>query len=297
MVRGKKAVTAASAGRKLRAAIYTRKSTEEGLEQEFNSLDAQYEACAAYITSQRHEGWTQVKERYDDAATVRHIYDRYLALGSGNALFEELQEQGYRTKIHKFGDGVRGGGPFATGGLYHILSNPIYIGKVVHHEQVHEGQHEPIIEQDLWDAVQAALAASRIIRKQSARAAHSSPLVGLLVDGHGRRMNPSHAVKNGQRYRYYITHRLERTADGPQGWRVSAHGIEQAVIDRLRALLIDAASMRAVLPIDLDARELDETLQAARQLAERCHPAWSAHHPALIAFAGSIRRRPTDHHR
>ena len=50
----------------LRCAVYTRKSTEDGLEQEFNSLDAQYEACTAYALSQRHEGWTLVKDRYDD---------------------------------------------------------------------------------------------------------------------------------------------------------------------------------------------------------------------------------------
>ena len=50
----------------VRCAIYTRKSTEEGLDQAFNSLDAQYEACAAYIVSQRHEGWTLHKARYDD---------------------------------------------------------------------------------------------------------------------------------------------------------------------------------------------------------------------------------------
>jgi len=50
----------------VRCAIYTRKSTEEGLEQEFNSLDAQRDACAAYIASQRHEGWAQVNDRYDD---------------------------------------------------------------------------------------------------------------------------------------------------------------------------------------------------------------------------------------
>ena len=50
----------------VRCAIYTRKSTEEGLEQEFNSLDAQREACAAYILSQRHEGWTLVPDIYDD---------------------------------------------------------------------------------------------------------------------------------------------------------------------------------------------------------------------------------------
>src|SRR5246500_4543253 len=52
-------------GRK-RCAIYTRKSSEEGLEQEFNSLAAQCEACEAYIRSQRHEGWGPAKSRYDE---------------------------------------------------------------------------------------------------------------------------------------------------------------------------------------------------------------------------------------
>ncbi len=51
----------------LRCAIYTRKSSEEGLEQEFNSLDAQREACEAYIKSQRHEGWSTLPQLYDDA--------------------------------------------------------------------------------------------------------------------------------------------------------------------------------------------------------------------------------------
>ena len=51
---------------KRRCAVYTRKSSEEGLEQEFNSLDAQREACEAYIASQRSEGWVLVRDRYDD---------------------------------------------------------------------------------------------------------------------------------------------------------------------------------------------------------------------------------------
>ena len=50
----------------VRAAVYTRKSSDEGLDQEFNSLDAQHEACSAYIASQRHEGWKLIKRRFDD---------------------------------------------------------------------------------------------------------------------------------------------------------------------------------------------------------------------------------------
>ena len=53
--------------RKVRCAIYTRKSSEEGLEREFNSLQAQRESCLAYIASQRHEGWLALQDRYDDA--------------------------------------------------------------------------------------------------------------------------------------------------------------------------------------------------------------------------------------
>ena len=56
----------APAIRKLRCAVYTRKSSEEGLEMEFNSLDAQREACESYIASQRSEGWVELADRYDD---------------------------------------------------------------------------------------------------------------------------------------------------------------------------------------------------------------------------------------
>ena len=56
---------------RLRCAIYTRKSSEEGLEQQFNSLDAQREACEAFIASQRHEGWTLLRDRYDGLSRAR----------------------------------------------------------------------------------------------------------------------------------------------------------------------------------------------------------------------------------
>jgi site-specific DNA recombinase len=62
--------------RTLRGAIYTRKSTEEGLEQEFNSLHAQREACEAFIRSQRHEGWTVLPEHYDDGRYSGGTMDR-----------------------------------------------------------------------------------------------------------------------------------------------------------------------------------------------------------------------------
>ena len=65
-----------SSRKAIRCAIYTRKSTEEGLEQDFNSLDAQREACAAYILSQKHEGWTALSARYDDGGYSGGSMDR-----------------------------------------------------------------------------------------------------------------------------------------------------------------------------------------------------------------------------
>src|SRR6476646_1843013 len=64
------------AAKQVRCAIYTRKSTEEGLEQAFNSLDAQREAAEAYIASQRHQGWTVLPERYDDGGYTGSNMDR-----------------------------------------------------------------------------------------------------------------------------------------------------------------------------------------------------------------------------
>ena len=62
--------------RRLRCAIYTRKSSEEGLDMEFNSLDAQREACEAYIASQRSEGWATIREPYDDGGVSGGTLDR-----------------------------------------------------------------------------------------------------------------------------------------------------------------------------------------------------------------------------
>ncbi len=66
----------AAAPKTVRCAIYTRKSTEEGLDQEFNSLDAQREAAQAYIASQQHAGWSLLPDRYDDGGYTGGNMDR-----------------------------------------------------------------------------------------------------------------------------------------------------------------------------------------------------------------------------
>ncbi len=350
----------------LRCAVYTRKSTEDGLEQEFNSLDAQYEACAAYAVSQRHEGWVLLPGRYDDggfsggnmqrqglqrllaevaagrvdiilvykidrltrsladfakivdvldkakasfvsitqsfntttsmgrltlnmllsfaqferevtgerirdkiaaskrkgmwmggpvplgyvvdnrklvvhpkeADLVRHIYQHYLELGSVVELAVELNGQGHRTKVQSRASGPhKGGCIFRRGTLYHLLSNRIYRGMIVHKGEYFAGEHEPIIPLDLWDAVQAKFKANASGTSRRLRSQQPSLLVGLVFDGEGRAMTPSHATKPGKRYRYYVT-RSDQLDDAP-AWRVSAHDLERLVCNRLSDLLMD----------------------------------------------------------
>jgi DNA invertase Pin-like site-specific DNA recombinase len=72
----KRPSTAKPVVRKVRCAVYTRKSSEEGLEQEFNSLHAQRESCEAYIASQRPEGWILVPDRYDDGGVSGGTLER-----------------------------------------------------------------------------------------------------------------------------------------------------------------------------------------------------------------------------
>src|SRR6516162_1356225 len=327
----KKPAAATRHNRTVRCAIYTRKSSEEGLEQEFNSLQAQREACEAFIESQGQEGWVCLRAAYDDggfsgarmdrpalqqlladltagrvdtivvykidrltrslahfakiveildakgasfvsvtqqfntttsmgrltlnvllffaqferevigerirdkiaaskqkgmwmggappfgyraqdrkliivdseAAIVRSIFRRYAELGSVRLLKDELEARNIQSKLRTSAAGrISGGKPFARGALYLMLQNRIYRGEIVHNKQSYLGEHEPIIDQPLWDAVQTQLAGNAAQHNDCGRTRQPSLLAGLLFDGDGNRMTPSHAVKKGARYRY-----------------------------------------------------------------------------------------------
>jgi site-specific DNA recombinase len=358
----------------IRCAVYTRKSSEEGLEQEFNSLQAQREACEAFIKSQRHEGWVCLPDGYDDgglsgatmerpalqqllaeiqaglvdivvvykvdrltrsladfakiveildakrasfvsvtqqfntttsmgrltlnvllsfaqferevtgerirdkiaaskkkgmwmggvpplgyeardrklvtadseAETVRYIFRRYAELGSTRLLKEELDAQGLTSKCWTSASGrLWGGKPFARGAVYLMLQNRIYRGEIVHKERSYPGEHTPIIDQELWDMVQARLAGNAVQRKAGGRAAQPSLLAGMLFDADGNRMTPSHAVKEGTRYRYYVSRPLitNDQADRSTGRRIPAGEIEQLVLSQVRQWLLDPGSI------------------------------------------------------
>jgi hypothetical protein len=176
----------------------------------------------------------------DEAQTVRHIYARYAELGSVRLLQRELEAQGIVSKIRAGRGGRRyGGKPLARGALYLMLHNRIYHGETVHKQQSYPGQHEAIIDPELWQRVQQRLEQNRVERKMSHGVAAPGLLTGLLYDGQGHRMTPTHAVKNGRRYRYYVSRPLitQGGSDPPDGWRVPAADLEQLVADRLCGFL------------------------------------------------------------
>ena len=384
---------------RLRCAIYTRKSTEEGLEQDFNSLDAQREACEAFIASQKHEGWIPLPTRYDDggysggtlerpalqrlladmsgckvdvvvvykidrltrslldfakivdvfdahvvsfvsvtqafntatsmgrltlnvllsfaqferevtgerirdkiaaskkkgmwmggypplgydvkdrklvvneteAEAVRHIFRRYQELGSVRLLKEHLDQAGIVSKRRMAPDGRSYGGKLlARGALYHMLQNRLYRGEIVHKGETYPGEHAPIIDADLWQAVQNTLAANRVDRGTGKGNNHVSLLAGLIYDAHGELMTPSHAVKKGVRYRYYVSKNLvtggvntERT-----GQRLPASHIEALVTGRIHAWLADpVVVLNAIQCCGSDAVAQKRLLEAASLLA------------------------------
>jgi len=112
--------------------------------------------------------------------------------------------------------------------MYHLLSNPLYIGKIKHHEQVFDGLHDPIIDDKLWARVQATLSSNRIERKRRSNAASRSPLAGKLYDAKGRKLTPSHACKGTTRYRYYVS------TDPKAGCRFPAKEVEHVIQTAIR---------------------------------------------------------------
>jgi site-specific DNA recombinase len=122
-----------------------------------------------------------------------------------------------------------------NGPLAHILRNRVYRGAINHKGQSHPGEHEPIVERALFEAVQAKLDEQRRGKRRS-RTSSEALLLGRIFDDRGNRMTPSHAVKNGARYRYYATCVLAQGRKHEAGSvpRVAAPEIEAIVLKALR---------------------------------------------------------------
>ncbi|HUS54075.1 MAG TPA: recombinase family protein, partial [Thermohalobaculum sp.] len=206
------------------------------------------------------------------ARTVRHIYGRYLALGTIRDLKADLDRDGIvsRQRTNKAG-GQIGGQSLSRGALALILRNPLYIGEVQHKGERFPGLHEAIIDRDLWDRVQEQLDLQRVTRRNASNAIATSPLAGMLFDRAGEPLTPSHASKGPARirYRYYISNRLvtDLAQDHPDAWRLPAQPVERAVRSTLVDLLRNGSQISSLLPDNCSATEHRQLLERVDVLA------------------------------
>lgn len=176
-----------------------------------------------------------------EAETVRELFQLYLQLGTVRQVTEEANRRGLRTKLREDLDSrMRGGLPFYRGHIYRILTNPLYIGQIQHKKDTYPGLHPAIIDPDTWDAVQQRMNTQRVTRRRRTNAKHPSPLAGKIFDGKGRPFTPSHAAKNGRRYRYYVEQaatQKPKPKDGRSYRRIPAAAIEELTLCALIKML------------------------------------------------------------
>ena len=381
-----------------RCAIYVRKSSEEGLDMSYNSLDAQSDACAAYVASQRHEGWVRLPKIYEDggysggnmdrpglrqlladvgdgkvdiivvykidrltrsltdfarltetldkhqvsfvavtqqfntstsmgrltlnvllsfaqferevsgerirdkvaaskkkgmwmggpvplgyavkdrrlvvvseeADAVRGMFARYLELRSVHLLQQELDKSGVRSRTRLLKDGRSlGGVPLGRGAISHMLKNPLYLGQIRHAGELYQGQHEAIIDRNVFDVVQATLAEHGPGETSKSKRSGPALLKGLVFDAGGNRLQPTHCVKNGVRYHYYTSAKRLRDAKAdPAGLRVPAGDLERIVVNAVAARLRDGPLMHRWVASQDQIADLPASLKAATGLAD-----------------------------
>lgn len=208
----------------------------------------------------------------NEARTVVDIYRRYVVLKSVRELQDELAGAGIRSKRRVRPNGTTyGGQKIARGALYLMLQNRIYRGEITHRGKSYPGEHPAIINQPLWDEVQAVLAQNRVERATGARTKHPTLLGGFVFDATGERLTPTYAIKKGTRYRYYVSSSLVREAkgNGAGGWRLPAGDLEGLVISRLRNFFADPAALLDAIDNDLpNGLGQGQLTKRGRQIAE-----------------------------
>ena len=183
----------------------------------------------------------------DEAKTVRHIFRRYLDLGSLNLLLADLRRTGVKTKLRPLSNGrTIGGIPFTRGSLAAFLRNRFYIGDVRYKGEVFPGEQSAILDRALFEAVQTKLDQQRT-NHAKARQQSQSLLMGRIFDDRGNRMTPSYVVKNAVRYRYYISAALIQGQPDKAGKlnRVPAPEIEKLILSAVRKHLAGNNKVRA----------------------------------------------------
>jgi site-specific DNA recombinase len=177
----------------------------------------------------------------EDAIIAKKIFQAYLESGSVLNLKARLDREGYKTKT---------GNLFSRGGLYGILTNYIYIGKVRHKNEVYDGQHPAIISEEVWAAVQKMLEEYPVVRGQK-KMSQDFLLQGILYDEKGIIYTPVFTTKNGQQYRYYVSRdKLEARETENCHRRIPAQEIENFVEKTLRGNIEDSFKLSEILTMD-----------------------------------------------
>ena len=199
-----------------------------------------------------------------EAKTVRHIFERFVKLGSSTHLVKELRLDGVTSKAWTTQEGrVREGKPIDKSLIYKILSNRVYLGEIRHRDQWYPGEHPPIVDRTVWDAIQAILAKNPRVRANDTRARVPFLLKGLLQGSDGRALTPWFTrKKNGRLYRYYLPVRENKEHAGASGLpRLPAGELEAAVLEQMRRVL---RAPEMVAGVTEQATRLDPTLDEAQ---------------------------------
>ncbi len=198
----------------------------------------------------------------DHAEIVRSLFRRYLEAGSVVRLNQQLDAESFRIPIRIDGTGrSTGSGLLSRGHIYKILSNPTYVGRVAHKGQVHEGQHPPIVTQDLWDEVQQGLRDHLgTVRTKRTHQSSDALLIGKLYDDCGNRMSPTWARMGSKRWRYYVSQAALQGDRSKAGSviRVPAANVEALVTDALGKVPSNAAASQT------DTRNLIDRVEIGR---------------------------------
>ncbi|WP_367025932.1 recombinase family protein [Methylococcus sp. ANG] len=175
-----------------------------------------------------------------EAKIVRHIFQRFVELGSSTMLVKELRLDGVTSKAWTTQDGrVREGKPIDKSLVYKLLNNRVYLGEIRHRDQWYPGEHPTIVERKLWDAAQAILAQNSRVRGNNTRARVPFLLKGIVAGIDGRALTPwSTRKKNGRIYRYYLPTRENKEHAGASGLpRLPAGELEAAWLTQMRRVL------------------------------------------------------------
>lgn len=256
----------------LAAAEYQRRQTSERIRDKVAMAKAKGRHCGGTPLL----GYDIVESRLvvnpAEAATVRRIFQRFAQCGSTTQIVRELAADNIRTKSWTTKKNRRREGhPFNKMHLYRLLQNRKYVGEVTHNEKVYPGEHQAIIDRELWDQVQSIFAARQRETDKGVTPTQAGLLRGLIQCAHcGSGMQATYSRKNGRTYRYYLCyHAAKRGHDTCPIKTIPAAPVEDVVAGRVRAMLSDpkaAARIIQALKNEDHDLEADETARAVADL-------------------------------